>query len=110
MCSAAPWPSSPHVAAWGAHFVAEDQIPCFECEKNYTRNSTTERKQLIARQTIKHRLDRLPPGMFVQLDRRLVLNRTGIASATVSGRTEMTMGKNRVKLCPAAAAARLRSI
>ncbi len=94
------------------HFVAVDQILCVESEGNYTRVSTAEGKQLIARQTMKHWADRLPPEMFVQLDRGLIVNRQSVRSADFSARPAVVaLGQGACKLqLGQAAASRLREI
>ena len=94
------------------HFVPVDQILCVESEGNYTRVSTAEGKQLIARQTMKHWVDRLPPEMFVQLDRGLIVNRQAVRSADFSVRPAVVaLGQGACKLhLGQAAASRLREI
>ena len=94
------------------HFVAVDQILCVESEGNYTRVSTAEGKHLVARQTMKHWADRLPPEMFVQLDRGLIVNRQAIRSADFSARpAALALGQGACKLqLGQAAASRLREI
>ena len=94
------------------HFVAVNQILCVESEGNYTRVSTAEGKHLVARQTMKHWADRLPPEMFVQLDRGLIVNRQAIRSADFSARpAALALGQGTCKLqLGQAAASRLREI
>ena len=94
------------------HFVAVDQILCVESEGNYTRVSTAEGKHLIARQTMKHWVDRLPPKMFVQLDRGLIVNRQSVRSVDFSARSAVVaLGQGACKLhLGQAAASRLREI
>ena len=94
------------------HFVAVNRILCVESEGNYTRVSTAEGKHLVARQTMKHWADRLPPEMFVQLDRGLIVNRQAIRSADFSARpAALALGQGACKLqLGQAAASRLREI
>lgn len=94
------------------HFVAVNRILTIEAEGNYTRITTADGKHRLARQTLKEWGSRLPPAFFVQLDRKIIINRKALRSVELTARSaHLTLGDKRVEIAlGAAAATRLREI
>ncbi|MBU3664630.1 MAG: response regulator transcription factor [Chthoniobacterales bacterium] len=93
-------------------FVGVDDIVLVEAQGNYSRITTRDGKHLTARQTLKQWSACLPPEMFVQLDRGLIVNRHCIRTAEFSVRSALVrLGEHGQKLhLGAAAASRLREL
>lgn len=68
------------------HFVSVARILAIESHGNHTRITLDEGPQLVARQPVKHWVNRLPPELFVQLGRGLVVNVRQIKMADVAAR------------------------
>jgi len=68
------------------HFVAVEHILMLESEGNYCRVTVREGKVYVVRQTLRDWARRLPPELFVQLDRGLMINRTQVQKAVFSTR------------------------
>jgi len=69
------------------HFVSVDRILLLESAGNYCRVSVLGGQVYTVRQTLSDWIRRLPPELFVQLDRGLVINRTQLQRALFSTRS-----------------------
>jgi two-component system LytT family response regulator len=69
------------------HFVSVDRILLLESAGNYCRVSVLGGQVYTVRQTLSDWVRRLPPELFVQLDRGLVINRTQLQQALFSTRS-----------------------
>jgi two-component system LytT family response regulator len=69
------------------HFVSVDRILLLESAGNYCRVSVLGGQVYTVRQTLSDWVRRLPPELFVQLDRGLVINRTQLQRALFSTRS-----------------------
>jgi two-component system LytT family response regulator len=94
------------------HFVSVSRILAIESHGNHTRLTLDEGPPLVARQPVKHWVDRLPPELFVQLGRSLVVNVRQIKTADVAARDAViVLGKREHTIrLGAAAILRLREV
>jgi len=94
------------------HFVAVDQILAIEAQGNYTRLTTLDGTNRLARQTLKEWGHRLPPDIFIQVDRSHILNRNALHAVEFTGRSaRVNAGERHLELAlGAAACAKLRGI
>lgn len=94
------------------HFVAVDRILAIEADGNYTRVTLLDGSRRLARQTLKDWAGRLPPEIFLQLDRSHILNRHALRSVEFTARAaKVTAGDRQIEISlGAAAGARLREI
>ena len=94
------------------HFVAVEHILLLESAGNYCRVSVKGGKVYTVRQTLSDWVRRLPPELFVQLDRGLVINRGQLQQALFSTRSAQIALGDRTELVSLgmAAAERLRHL
>lgn len=69
------------------HFVSVDRILLLESAGNYCRVSVLGGQVYTVRQTLSDWVRRLPPELFVQLDRGMVINRTQLQRVLFSTRS-----------------------
>jgi two-component system, LytTR family, response regulator len=94
------------------HFVGLRDILFIEAKGHYSQVTADNGRCYLIRQTFRRWSERLPPSLFTQLDRGLLLNHTRIVSCSLSERGgEVLVGSSRVAVALGAAAAkRLREV
>lgn len=94
------------------HFIPPKEILFIESSNHHSRVTTQQNKVFIVRHSLREWLAKLPESMFTQIDRRLIINRSQIASVSLRKRgSEVLMGSTPLRLSLGARAAeRLRQV
>jgi two-component system LytT family response regulator len=81
------------------HFIPAKEILFIESSNHHSRVTTQQNKVFIVRHSLREWLAKLPESMFTQIDRRLIINRSQIASVSLRKRgSEVLMGSTSLRL------------
>lgn len=94
------------------HFIPAKEILFIQSSNHHSRVTTQQNKVFVVRHSLREWLVKLPESMFTQIDRRLIINRSQIASVSLRKRdSEVMLGSTSLRLhLGARAAQRLREV